>query len=929
MVKIPLNAWMMILFLLFFAGQKAIAQDVVPDGQEPIAADSISAIAIDTTKIAGDSIVAPSDTTKSDNINAPVYMTAKDSMVMVMDEGNHLFLYGQSTAKYENFSLDAEIIKLDADSSKLYATFGLDSVGAKFGFPSFKDGDQEMEMEEVWYNFKTKKKYTHNAITQQGEGYITAETAKGMPDNTFYMQNGKYTTCNNHEHPHFYFNMTKAKYRPGKSTVTGPVYLVVEDVPLPIALPFGYFPASKDYASGILMPTYNDDMVRGFSLRDGGYYFAFNDYVDMALTGEIYTKGSWGLTAVSNYIKKYKYKGSLNANYLVTITGDKDSKGLPNSDYNRSRDMKITWNHAQDAKANPYSTFSASIDFSTSSYNRNNYTTSLQNMTQNTKASALSYSYRSPTIPLSISAAASINQISQDSTLSVSLPDVTISLSTIYPFKRKEQVGSERWYEKIYFSYTGNIKNSITNVKESQFLKQNVIKDWKNGIKHSIPISASFNLLKYITISTSATYNENWYFNRQDFGYDLQKKAVVPIDTTYGFYRAYSYSGQVSLNTKLYGTYKPLPLFGKWTKGIQIRHVLTPTISFSGAPDFSDPKYGMFTHIKIPNNPVPIPYSIYQNQIFSPPLAGQTGMLNFSLDNNLEMKVPIAERPDSSRKVSLIDNLSLGMSYNFLADSMNWSNLNASIRLKILKQSLNFSGQFDTYTYDVNGNRINVPRWQAGKGIGRFMGTSASYPLTLNNETLKKLFKKGGDSSAKPGGTNDSSTNQEGTDEDADNTDENTDTGGTAGAATTHKSLLQSQKQEGSYDSDGYLIFSIPWNLSINYTISYGYDLQNFNKNKREYPYKISHTLGFNGNISPTKNWKVSFTASYDFAVRRIANMNCSISRQMHCWSMSASVVPFGPLQNYMFSIAVNSSLLQDVKYQQSSTAQNAMNWGN
>jgi len=920
MVKVPLNVWM-ILFLLLFTVQKTRSQDVVPDGQPVASADSIA-----IGEAVGDSISVPADSVKKNDLDAPVYMTAKDSMIMDMDGGTFLYLYGQGTAKYKDISLDAEKIRMDADSGKLYATFGLDSVGAKFGFPDFKNGDQETEMEELWYDFKTKKMYTHNAITQQGEGYITAGIAKKMADNIFYMENGKYTTCDNHEHPHFYFNLTKAKFTPGKSTVTGPVYLVVEDVPLPIALPFGYFPAPKDYASGLLMPTFGDEMARGFNLRDGGYYFAFNEYVDMALTGEIYTKGSWGLTAVSNYIKRYKYRGSFNASYLVTIMGDKDSKGLPNSDYSQSRDMKITWNHSQDAKANPYSTFSASIDYTTSSYNRNDYNTSLQNMTQNTKASSLSYSYRSPTMPLSISASASINQISRDSTLSVSLPDVTISLSTIYPFKRKEQVGSDRWYEKIYFSYTGNIKNSITNVKESQFLKQNLIKDWRNGIKHSIPISASFNLLKYITISTSATYNENWYFSRQDFGYDLQKATIVPIDTTYGFYRAYSYSGQVSLNTKLYGTFKPWSLFGKWTKGVIIRHVITPSISFSGAPDFSDPKYGMYTNIQIPGEPTPTRHSTFQDQLFSPPSQGKTGAVNFSLDNNLEMKTPIAGT-DSTRKISLIDGLSLGMSYNFLADSLNWSNLSASIRLKLFKQPLNFSGQFDTYTYDENGNRINIPRWKAGKGIGRFMGTSASYPLTINNETLKKLFKKGGDNSTKTGGTNDSLTNQDDTDETV-NTDENNETGDT-GTTTAHKSLLGSKKQEGDYDPDGYLIFSIPWSLSLNYSISYGYDGQHFNKITREYPYKISQTLGFNGNISPTKNWKVTFTASYDFAVRGIANMYCSLSRQMHCWSMSASIVPFGPLQNYSFTIAINSSLLQDVKYQQSSTSRDAMNWGN
>ena len=925
MVKTPYTIWI-IMFLLLFAGQKARTQELVPvfpNRQEITPVNSV-----DINPIKTDSISAKSDSINNNSLDSPVYMTAKDSMIMVMEGGNLLMLYGTGSAKYKDINLDAEYIEMDADSSRLYAKFGLDSIGSKFGYPVFKSGDQETEMEELWYNFKTKKMFTHNAITQQGEGFITAGVAKKMPDDSFNMANAKYTTCDNHEHPHFYFNLTKAKFRPGKNTVTGPVYLVVEDVPLPFALPFFFVPKKTSYSSGILMPTYGDEMARGFSLRDGGYYFAFNDYVDLALTGEIYTKGSWGLSARSTYKKLYKFAGNVDASYLVTITGDKDSKNLPNSDYSKSSDIKVVWSHRQDPKANPFGTFSATVNFATSSFYRNDLrATSLYESTQNTKSSSVSYSYRSPTLPLSISASASINQISRDSTLSVSLPDMTISLSSIYPFKRKEQIGSERWYEKIYLSYTGTIKNSISNVKENQFLRKNVIKDWKNGIRHNIPVSASFNVLKYITLSTSFNYNENWYSNRSNFNYDYERRAIVPVDTLYGFFRAYSYTGSVSMNTKLYGIYKPWSLLGKWTKGVEIRHVLTPSVSFSGAPDFSDPKYGMYQNVSYFDNSsiiqqlIRIRQPLYQNQLFGGPSAGKTGAINFSLDNNLEMKVPAGV--DSSRKVSLIDNLGLGMSYNFLVDSMNWSNLNASLRLKFFGSSINLSGQFDTYTYDQNGRYVNIPRWKAGKGIGRFMGTSTSYSYTLNNESLKKLFNKGGKDSAK-GGTTTVPTGQEGAG-DIEGADENTGAGETQ---PVHKSLLQAKKQEGNFDSDGYLIFTVPWSLSFNYSINLGYDRQRFNKETREYPYKISQTLGFNGNISPTKAWQFSFNASYDFDIKRIASMYCSITRQMHCWSMSATVVPIGPYQNYSFTIAVNSSLLQDVKYQQSSNYRDALNWG-
>jgi len=925
MTKLSSKVWI-IVFLTLFAGQKAMTQDSVPNEQNVNAAeDSIVANIIANDSIAAnDSISAKSDTIKKkeDTLDAIVNMTAKDSMIMVMEGGNMLYLYKEATVKYKDINLNSEYIEMNADKSELYAHFGLDSVGAKFGFPDFKTGDQETEMEQVWYNFKTKKMYTKNAITQQGDGYITAEVAKKMPDNSFYMKNGKYTTCDNHDDPHFYFNLTRAKFRSGKNTVTGPVYLVVEDVPLPIAAPFFFFPSTKSYSSGILMPTYGDELARGFSLQNGGYYFAFSDYIDLALRGQLYTKGSWGLSANSNYIKRYKYRGTFDASYLVTITGDKDTKNLPNSDYYQSRDMKISWNHQQDAKANPYGTFTARVDFSTSSYNHNNFNaTSLSDMSQNTKASSVSYAYRSPTHPLSINTSFSVNQRSQDSTLTVSLPDMTISLSNVYPFKRREQVGNERWYEKIYLSYTGTIKNSISNVKESEFLNKNLIKDWRNGIKHSIPVSASFNLLKYITISTNFNYNESWYTNRINYDYSYNRNAIVPMDTTYGFYRIYDYNASVSMNTKLYGMYKPWALFGKWTKGVQIRHVLTPSVSLSGAPDFSDPKYGMYKDISYINSSmqrVVQRYSIYQSQLFGGPSSGRTGAVNFSLTNNVEMKVPIAGT-DSARKISLIDNLGLNMSYNFLADSMRWSNLSANLRLKILNSTLNLQGNFDTYTYNENGQRINIPRWKAGKGIGRFMGTSTGYSYTFNNETFKKWFKKGDADSGKKDDTDLSTDQNEGD-------DENMDDGGTP---KPHTSLLAAKKQEGTYDSDGYLVTTIPWSLSFNYNINLAYDMQHFNKLTREYPYKISQTLGFNGNISPTKAWKFSFNASYDFDTKRMASFYCTLSRQMHCWSMTAAVVPIGPYQNYSFTIAVNSSLLQDFKYQQSSSYRDAQNWGN
>ena len=912
MTKFPFEL-RIVAFLLFFAVQEAKTQDIVPEEGNIILNDSI-----DTVKT--DSISNP----KRNVLDAPVYMTAKDSMRMVMEGKNLLFIYGSGNVKYMDTNLDAENIEMDADKNEIHARFGVDSVGTKFGYPVFKTGEQPgTEMEQLWYNFNTKKTYTKNAVTEQGEGYIKAETAKRMPDESFHIENGIYTTCDDPDCPHYHFHITKGKVIPGKGTVTGPIYLVMEGVPTFIGLPFAYLPVSKEYSSGILMPTFKDELARGFALKDGGYYFAFNDYVDMEVRGDIYTKGSWKLSTNSNYKKMYKHFGNFNASYLYTKIGDSDTKDLPGSDFIESRDIKISWRHQQDAKANPFGTFTANVQFSTSSYNRNNFDSStLAEMTENTKASSVSYSYRSPTLPLSINASASINQRSRDSSLTVSLPDMTISVSNLYPFKRKEQIGSERWYEKIYMNYTGVLRSSINNVKENEFLKKNFIKDWKNGMKHSIPVSASFNLLRYITISTSINYNENWYSNQTQYAYDYNKREIVPVDTTYGFFRTYDYNASINMNTKLYGIYKPLPilakLFGKGVYKTEIRHVFTPSVSFTGAPDFSDPKLGMYKNIYYIENSKPQHqlYPIYKNNLFGGPSGGRTGAINFSIDNNLEARVPIAGT-DSTRKVSIIDNLGLRMSYNFLKDSLNWSDLSASLRIKIFKTNLSLSGQFETYIYDENGRHINIPRWKAGKGIGRFTGTSTGYSYTFDNETLKKLFKRGNKDSS-DSDENNSTSSTEGIDGDTEEGENK----------TVRTSRLSSKKQEGDYDSDGYLLFTVPWSLSLNYSINLAYDMQNFNKEKREYPYKISQTLGFNGNISPTKAWAISYGGSYDFDSKNIANLYCSISRKMHCWTMSASIVPIGPYQNYSFSIAINASMLKDFKYQQSSNYRDALNWG-
>ena len=893
----------LMLLLLLWSGSLAVyAQDL----EAP--ADTLLAQPADSLALANDSVPE-----KKAGLDAPVTYQATDSMVMTA--GNWAYLYGEGDVKYQNIELQSELIEMNLDSSMVYAKFGLDSIGDEFGYPLFKEGEQQYESKTMRYNFKSKKGYITDVITQQGEGYVTAGRTKKMEGDVLNMVGGRYTTCDEHEHPHFYIQMTKAKVRPKKNIVTGPVYLVLEDVPLyPLGLPFCFFPFSSTYSSGIIMPTFGDESTRGFYLREGGYYFALSDYMDLAVLGEIYTKGSWGLSAKSQYKKRYKYSGNFNASYLVTKLGD---KGLP--DYSLSKDFKIQWTHTQDPKANPNLTFSASVNFATSSYDRNN-TNSLYNgdINNNTTSSSVNITKRFPNSPFTISGTMNVNQVKRDSSISLTLPSLTVTMTKIFPFKRKKPIGKERWYEKIAMSYTGTFSNSIT-TKENQLLKSNLVKDWKNGAQHKIPVSATFQLFNYINITPQFDYTERWYTSKITQEYDPQQQRMVARDTTYNFYRVYDFSGSISASTTLYGFFKPLPFLGN--KVEMIRHRFEPSVSFSAAPDFASSRFGFYEHYVYQDangNDQEYIYSPFSHNMYGVPGQGKQGNVSFQLNNNLEMKVRSDKDSTGFKKISLIDKLSLGMSYNLAADSFQWSDLSASIRLKLSKSyTLNLSGMFDTYTYDENGQRLDIPRWKAGKGIGRLRSTSTSFSYTFNNDTFKKLFGKKDEGTS---GTGASATGQEGTDPGVGPTD-----GEAIGEEAAGSRLLGKKKDTGEYDSDGYLVGNIPWSLSFSYSLSLGYGT--FNREKREYDYRLTNSLSFNGNIQPTKNWTFNFNATYDFDAKKISYMTCNISRNMHCWQMTASFVPVGPYKSYSFSVSVSSSLLKDLKYDKRSNYRDGQDW--
>ena len=845
------------------------------------------------------------------DLDYEVRFSAKDSVVMYGKKITRMF--GESDINYDRINLTASDLTMDMDKHEVLAVGVPDSTGELQGKPVFQDESGKYESKTMTYNFKSKKGIITDIVTEQGEGYLTGGVTKKMENDEYYIQDGKYTTCDNHDHPHFYFQLTKAKVRPKKDVVTGPAYMVLEDLPLPIAVPFGFFPFSEKYQSGVLVPTFGEDYNRGFYLRNGGYYFALSQYFDLALTGEIYTRGSWGVSLQSNYSKRYKFSGSFNASFIETVSGD---KGDP--DYTKMRNFAIGWTHSQSPKANPNMTLSASVNFATSGYSRNNLDDYYRNsFTENTKSSTVNMTYRVPDSKWSFSASANISQRTADSTLSVSFPNLTVTMSQMAPFKRKRVIGEERWYEKIKISYSGRFQNSLT-AKQDEFFKKSLVKDWRNGIYHVAPITATFNLLKYINVTPSITLNDRMYTSKIKQQWDPNASAVVR-DTTYSFYNEFDFSVSLSLSTKLYGFYKPLKFFGN--KLQTIRHVITPNISFSAMPDFSSPFWGYYgTYMKpdAKGEMQKVKYSYFQNNIYGGAPSGRSGMVSFSVANNIEAKVRSDQDSTGFKKVSIIENLTLSQSYNFAADSMRWSNLNTSILLRITRGfNLNLSATWDVYKYalDAAGNpvRINKLRLFHGGGWGRLASTGTSFSYTLNNDTFKKLFgrkkkedKEDKDNNKKePQGQLQRRTRGDADDDDVDN--------------------LHTTTEADDLRPDGYAQWNCPWSLTFNYSLSYGYGA--FDYDKLEYKGKWTQNLSLNGSIRPTKNWNISLSASYNFDLHKIAYMNCTISREMHCFVMSASFVPVGPYKSYNFHIAVKSSILSDVKYDKHSSYSNGITW--
>lgn len=892
--------------------------------------DSVDSLGLDTldslhraiflrNKAVDDSLRADSINRKQGNtVDFPVYYTSNDSLVYYANTRT-AYLYGKSNVKYDNMDLSAEKIDMGMENNIVHATGAMDTTkNERYGLPVFVQGSDRYETDTIAFNFKSKRGLIRNAYTEQQDGYLLSETSKRDAEGNFYIRRGRYTTCDD-PNPDFYIALTRAKVRPGKDVIFGPAYLVVQDVPLPLAIPYGFFPFSKSYASGFIMPTYGDENTRGFYLRDGGYYFAISDQIDLKLLGEIFTKGSWGVSAASNYNVRYKYNGQFFVSYQDSRTGDKGFR-----DYNRTTSFKLQWVHHKAAQANPYSTLSASVNYVSEAYERNNLT-SMYNpttMTQSTRTSSVSWGTGFSSIGMTLNVYTNATQNMRDSTLALNFPNLNMAISRFYPFRRKKAVGKQRWYEKINVSYTMDFSNSIT-TKESKLFSSSLTKDWRNGIQHVVPINADFNIFKYINITPSVTITDRMYSNKIRRSWDVANQREL-LDTINGFYNVMSWTASLTAKTSVYGFFVPnRRIFGDKIQAI--RHTITPSLSFNYNPDFSSSSYGYWdTYRKIDTNGnvTDVDYSYFSNSVYGGPGKGKAGRVTLNIDNNIEMKVKSDKDSTGFKKLSIIDLYGVSMSYNMADKERPWGDLYMRLRLKWWKSyTFSMNATFATYAYDLDssGKPYIGTHTEYSRGrFGRFQGMSQTVSYTLNPDKLRNFFSRFKRSNA---------------DEDDEIIDDSKDKTGveTNADPTMMKAQSAARKRNAGKvetDDDGYMAFSMPWSITFSYGINIRENTSgNFDYDSMRYPYKVTQNLNFTGNWRISDGWNIVFTSGYDFEEKKMSMTTASLARDLHCFNLACSVV-LVPYTSYNLTFRCNAATLADaLKYDKRSSFSNQVQW--
>ncbi len=788
---------------------------------------------------------------------------ARDSVAIEL-VNKQAFLYGEGKIDYEKMELSADDIKVDFDRQLLHARGVADSNDKYIGRPFFKQGQDEYNADTIIYNYSSQKGIICGVITQEGDGFLHGDKIKKVNDSVMYLSSGQYTTCN-YAHPHFAINFSESKLIANDKILTGPAYVTIEDVPTPLALPFAYFPLAHDRASGILLPSYGWMTGRGYYLKDGGYYFAINDRIDLSLLGEIYTNLSWAAEAKSNYYRRYRYKGNFDVRYGITKTG---IRGDTNT-FRRYSDFKVAWRHEQDAKANPYSRFSADVNLISRNYNRN--TTSSADYFNSTTTSSISYSAQIGSfLNLALSARESYNV--QTGLMNIKLPSISLSTTTFYPFRRRNPSGAYRWYENISMSYVLNGENNVSE-QDSNILKRTIFNQMQYGVSHRIPVQSSLKVLKFFNWTNSLTFNERWHWTT--IRKDIDSTGSLVIDTVRGFRANRDFSFSSSLSTRIYGMFQ-----FKYGPLKALRHVISPSVSFNYRPDFGSEHLGYWQSYTDTTGYVHR-YSIFEQSLYGGPADGRSGQIAFSVGNNLEAKVkPLRDTTGELKKVVLIESLSLSMSYDLARDSLNWSDLNISGHTVLFKNvRLNYSGSFSPYVIDSLGNKHNQFLYQTDGRLFRLNQStwSGQLSLSLNERSFQKEAPR--ESSAQ----------------------------------------LIAPIRQTPYDYNPALMigtyadFSVPWNLSLNYTLSYisAYDAARFNIDR-----SVIHSVTLSGNFSLTENWKFSFSTGYDITNKGLSYTSVDIYRDLHCWEMRFNWVPFGYYKSWNFTINIKASSLRDVKYE-------------
>ena len=849
----------------------------------------------DTVKMVQDTLVAAADTTTADtlvnnsSIQEPIFSGGRDSIVKDFDVDGRkmIYYYGDVKVAYGDLELSSEYMAFDVDSKTVFAKGLPDTSGTIIGQPKMKQGEKTYEMESVYYNFNTEKAKIKNMITQEAEGFLHGKYIKKMPDNSINIAKGKYTTCD-HEHPHFYLQMTTAKViqdeNGGQKTVFGPAYVVLEDVPTPFALPFGFVPKFGGRSSGLLMPTYGEEAARGFFMRGLGYYFVFSDHFDVAATGDIYTMGSWAGQLNARYNKRYKYNGTLSIAYQNDQTGE---KGQP--DFFQTKNFSMQWSHSMDSKARPGTSFRASVNFSSPSYNKYNNQTDIQTALQNQISSSISYGKSWAGTPFSLSINALHSQNSRDSSYAVTLPNLTFTVNRIYPFRRKERVGKEKFYESFAFNYNTTFENKM-NFRASEVKEPDFFKKMKNGMRHNFNISLpSFTIAKYIQGSPSVSYGMNWYFSdcEKVFNGETQRVETIYSDPFSTFGITQNFSAGLSLSTRLYGKF----VFGKGKRVEAIRHMVTPSISFSAQPEMgtSANGYTQLSYVDINGIQHTVTYNKYEGQTNSPPGRGKNASMSFSLGNNVEAK--IRDRNDTTgtgvKKIKIIDQLSFGGSYNFLADSLNLSNISANMNTTIFgKLGLNVNATFDPYAIDSHGKKINTLNivQEGGFKLARLTNASASFSYSFSGEGAGRL------------GSNYKDPN----------------------AVTSQKSSyprIYHNPVTGEYIPGGWVYYmnpKVPWSVNMNYSYSYSRSYQYANERLLT---KHNHmmTVGLSGQLRLTDALNVNLNTGLDMTKMKLSTTQMSATYDLHCFAISVSWVPNGQWESWSFRINAKASALADL----------------